>query len=303
MAYATTTELRDYLDQVSEYGQQRITISGSPSGGTFTLTYEGAATSALAYNATATQVQAALRAITAIGSSGVNVSGKPGGPWLAKFQGVLATDAALMSATSSLTGGSSPSIAVAAAKDRVLQRALDDATQIIDTLLGAPRGASPGSLFPTAGSPSTRVVYGDGTDYLLPPAFVAGSVTTVTAPTGYTVPAYTVIDGVLIVTRDGLMGPLFGSEALTGRLYTPLGGWLAGVPYTVAATFGYSATPDDIKEACLEIAVDLYRFRDAGSIKMVGVEGAGVVSGKGLPPTAKIILDKRLADASFPGAW
>lgn len=295
MAYATTTELRDYMDQVPEYGQQRITISGSPSSGTFTLTYEGSATSALTYNATATQVQTALRAITAIGSGGVNVTGKPGGPWLAKFQGTLATDAALMSATSSLTGGSSPSIAVAAAKDRVLQQALDGATSIIDTLLGV--------TFPTASSPGTRIVYGDGTDYLIPPAFVASSVTAVTAPTGYTVPDYTAIDGILIVTRNDLIGPLYGSESLAARLYSPLGGWLAGVPYTVAATYGYSAVPDDIKEACLEIAVDLYRFKDAGSIKMVGVEGAGVVSGKGLPPTAKIILDKRLAQLVAPGVW
>lgn len=295
MTYATTAELRDYLDQVPEYGQQRITISGSPSGGTFTLTYESTATGALAYDATATAVQTALRAITAIGSSGVNVTGKPGGPWLAKFQGALSTDAALMSAASSLTGGTSPSIAVAAAQDTRLQRVLDRATAIIDTLLGV--------TFPASSSPSTQVVYGDGTDYLKPAAFVTGSITSVTAPSGYTVPDYTIANGVLIVTRDSLMGPQFGGESLAGQFFAPFGGWLAGVPYTVAATFGYSATPDDIKEACLEIAVDLWRFRDAGSIKMVGVEGAGVVSGKGLPPTAKAIIDARLAAASLPGVW
>lgn len=296
MAYATTVELRDYLDQVPEYGQQRLTVTGSPSGGTFTVTYDGAATAALAYNATATAVQTALRAIAAIGSTGVNVTGKPGGPWLAKFQGALATDAPLLVlGANSLTGGTSPSLTIAAAQDARLQKILDRATAIIDTYLGV--------AFPASGSPSTRIVYGDGTDYLVPPAFVTGSVTAVTAPTGYTVPTYTVIDGVLIITRDGLMGPLYGSESLSARLYAPLGGWLAGVPWTVAATFGYSATPDDIKECCLEIAVDLYRFRDAGSIKMVGVEGAGVVSGKGLPPTAKIILDRRLVNLSVPGVW
>lgn len=295
MSYASIAELRDYLDQVPEYGQQRITISGAPTGGTFTLTYEGVATSALNHNATATAVQTALRAIGAIGSSGVKVTGPPGGPFLARFQGDLATDAALMTASSSLTGGSTPGVAVAAAQDARLQKLLDRATQIIETLLGF--------SFPAAEEDAEYVAYGDGTDYLLLPAFVAGSVTLVEAPDGYTVPDYIEQGSALVVTRGGIIGSLYGSEALAGRLYGLAGGWLSGVPYTVTATFGYASTPDDIKEACLEIAVDLFRFRDAGSIKMVGVEGAGVVSGKGIPPTAKAILDKRLLDASVPGVW
>lgn len=295
MSYATIAEFRDYLDQLPEYGQQRITVTGSPSGGTFTLAYEGVATGAIAYNATATAVQTALRAHAAIGVSGVKVSGPPGN-WLAKFQGDLATDAGPLSlGTNSLTGGTSPSVTVAVASDARIQKVLNRATQIIDTVLGL--------SFTLSDAPGNSIVYGDGTDYLVPPAFVAGSVTAVTAPSGYTVPAYSAIDGVLIVTRDGLMGPLYGSEALAGRLYQLLGGWLPGVPYTVAATFGYSAIPADIVEACLEIAVDLWRFKDAGSIKVVGVEGAGMVTGKGLPATAKAILDARLARASFPGVW
>jgi hypothetical protein len=295
MSYATIAEFRDYLDQLPEYGQQRITVTGSPSGGTFTLAYEGVATGTIAPNATATAVQTALRAHAAIGSSGVKVSGPPG-DWLAKFQGDLATDAGPLSlGTNSLTGGTSPSVTAAAASDARIQKVLDRATQIIDTVLGV--------SFSLSDAPGSSIVYGDGTDYLVPPAFVAGSVTAVTAPSGYTVPAYSAIDGVLIVTRDGLIGPLYGAQALTGRLYQPLGGWLPGVPYTVAATFGYSAIPADIVEACLEIAVDLWRFKDAGSIKVVGVEGAGMVSGKGLPATAKTILDARLARAIFPGVW
>lgn len=296
MSYATTAELRDYLDQVPEYGQQRLTITGSPAGGTFTLTYEGTASAALNHNATATAVQAALRAIAAIGSTGVNVTGRPGGPWLAKFQGALATDAALLAlGTNSLTGGTTPSITIAAAQDARLQKILDRATAIIDTYLGV--------TFPTAEEDAEQVVYGDGTDYLVPPAFVAGSASLVEAPASYTVPDYIEQGAALVVTRNSLLGTLHGAQALGGRLHTPLGGWLAGVPYTVTATFGYAAIPDDIKEACLEIAVDLFRFKDAGSIKMVGVEGAGVVSGKGLPATAKIILDRRLADLSVPGVW
>lgn len=295
-SYCTPADLREYLDQLPEYGQQRITVTGSPAGGTFTLLYEGVATAAIAYNATATAVQTALRAHAAIGSGGVNVSGPPGN-YLAKFQGTLATDAGPLSlGTNSLTGGTAPSVTVQVAGDARLQKVLDRATAIIDTYLGQGFALS-------SGTPGTQIVYGDGTDFLEPPPFVAGSVTLVTAPTGYSVPIYTVVDGILIVTRDGLQGTLYNSETIAGRLYNPIGGWLAGVPYTVAATFGYSAIPDDIKEACLEIAVDLWRFRDAGSIKAVGVEGAGMVSGKGIPATAKAILDARVAAAGFPGVW
>lgn len=295
MSYATVANLREYLDQLPNYGSQRITVTGSPTGGTFTLVYEGVATGAIAYNATATTVQTALRAHAAIGSSGVKVIGPPA-TWLAQFQGTLATDAGpLTLGTNSLTGGTAPSVTIAPALDALLQRILDRATAMIDTYLGF--------SFTLSGAAGTQIVYGDGTDYLEPPAFVAGSVTAVTVPTGYTAPSYTVQNGVLIVTRDSLLGTLYGSEALAGRLYSPLGGWLSGVPYTVAATYGYSAIPVDIVEACLEIAVDLWRFKDSGSIKAVGVEGAGMVSGKGLPATAKAILDARLLRESYPGAW
>lgn len=295
MSHATLAQLREYLDQLPNYGQQRITVTGSPAGGTFTLAYEGVASAAIAHNATATALQTALRGITAIGSSGVKAIGPPGA-WLAQFQGVLASDAGPLSlGTNSLTGGTAPSVTIAPALDAVLQRVLDRATQIIDTYLGFG--------FTLSGAVGTRVVYGDGTDYLEPPAFVSGSVTGVTVPTGYTAPAYTVVDGVLIVTRDSLLGGMYAAETIAGRLYNPIGGWLAGVPYTIAATFGYSAIPTDIVEACLEIAVDLWRFKDAGSIKAVGVEGAGMVSGKGLPATARAILDARLLRESFPGVW
>lgn len=47
-----------------------ITVANA-TGGTFTLTYEGQTTSALAYNADATAVQTALRALTRIGATGI----------------------------------------------------------------------------------------------------------------------------------------------------------------------------------------------------------------------------------------
>jgi hypothetical protein len=293
MSYATVAQLREYLDQLPAYGQQRAAVSGSPTGGTFTLLYEDVATAAIAYNASATTVQTALRAIAAIGSN-VKVTGAPG-DYLIQFAGALSTDAGPITlGTNSLTGGTAPTVAVTVANDALLQRLLDRATAIIDTYLGF--------SFDTSAI-GTAIVYGDGTDFLRPPAFVTGSITGVTTLDSYTVPDYTVIDGVLIATRSDVLGTLYAAQSLGGRDYAPIGAWLAGVPYTVAGTFGYTDPPEDIAEACLAIAVDLWRFKDAGSIKVVGVEGAGMVTGKGLPATAKTILDLWLARAAYPGVY
>lgn len=92
---------------------QTVTITGSPTGGTFTLTYSGQTTSGIAYNAAASAVQSALAALSNIGSGNVAVTGSAGGPYTVTFQGSLAhTNVAQMTATSSLTGGTSPNVSV-----------------------------------------------------------------------------------------------------------------------------------------------------------------------------------------------
>ena len=69
-------------------------------------------------------------------------------------------------------------------------------------------------------------------------------------------------------------------------------GWLSGLPYTVSATFGYTTVPADIVECCLEIAVRIWRGRDAGFSDVVGVEGSGAVGYNGaLPAMVKRVLD------------
>lgn len=57
---------------------QLIKFGGTVSGGTFTLTYNGQTTTAIAYNAAASAVQAALQALSNIGSGNVLVTGGPG---------------------------------------------------------------------------------------------------------------------------------------------------------------------------------------------------------------------------------
>src|SRR5258708_7146908 len=68
---------------------QRVTVNGSPGGGTFSLVLDGHETAAVAYNAAASVLQTALRALTNIGPGGCSVSGSAGGPYTVTFSGNL----------------------------------------------------------------------------------------------------------------------------------------------------------------------------------------------------------------------
>jgi hypothetical protein len=94
---------------------QTVTVTGAPTGGTFTLTWSGQTTAAIAYNATAAAVQSALEALSNIAPGDVIVTGAAGGPYTVTFVGVNAgTDVAQMTASGAgLTGGTTPSVTVA----------------------------------------------------------------------------------------------------------------------------------------------------------------------------------------------
>lgn len=91
---------------------QTVTITGSPTGGTFTLSFKGQTTAGIAFNATAAAVQSALEALSTIGAGNVLGGGGPlpGTPVTVTFQGTLVSkDVELMTANSAgLTGGTSP---------------------------------------------------------------------------------------------------------------------------------------------------------------------------------------------------
>lgn len=97
--------------------KQTVTITGGPTGGTFTLTYAGQTTSAIAYNATAATVEAALEALSTIGQGNVQVTGNAGGPYTVEFVGQLQNQnvAAMTADGSSLTGGTTPGVTIATA--------------------------------------------------------------------------------------------------------------------------------------------------------------------------------------------
>jgi hypothetical protein len=95
---------------------QTISISGTPTGGSFALVFGGQST-VLIFSASAATVQTALQAMSSIGSGNITCTGGPlpGTPVVCTFAGTKATGKqALMTAFSgALTGGSSPTVTVA----------------------------------------------------------------------------------------------------------------------------------------------------------------------------------------------
>lgn len=96
---------------------QTLTITGTPTGGTFRLTFNGVETANIAYNANAAAVQSALEAISSIGTGNVLCGGGalPGTPVTITFQGALAAEPQnLITVTNAaFTGGTAPAGAVA----------------------------------------------------------------------------------------------------------------------------------------------------------------------------------------------
>lgn len=105
-------------ETISTTGQetQAVTITGAPTGGTFTLTYAGQTTTGIAYNATAAAVRTALEALSNLDAGDVTVSGSAGGPYTVTF--TSGADVAQMTASATgLTGGTTPAVTVTTAAD------------------------------------------------------------------------------------------------------------------------------------------------------------------------------------------
>jgi len=95
---------------------QTITISGTPTGGTFQLRFLGENTEAIKYNATAAEVQAALRALPSVGGN-VKCSGGPlpGTGVVVEFVEYFAKtlEPLIEVSTTTLTGGTTPKVEIA----------------------------------------------------------------------------------------------------------------------------------------------------------------------------------------------
>lgn len=121
-SYGNTTGAADpgenflNLTEPSRNKKQTVAISGHPTGGTFTLTFQGQTTTDIAYDATKATVQSALEALSNIAPGDVAVTGGPGPDtaWIVEFKGTYAnTDVEMMVPSSgSLTGGLTPRVQV-----------------------------------------------------------------------------------------------------------------------------------------------------------------------------------------------
>lgn len=107
------------------------TVTVTATGGTFTLSFGGSTTAALAFNAAAATVRAALEALPSIGGGNVTVTGGPGGTaaYTVTFSDELG-NVEQMTANGAALTGTAPSVTVAtttqgaAPPDRFIQHAL-----------------------------------------------------------------------------------------------------------------------------------------------------------------------------------
>lgn len=180
------------------------------------------------------------------------------------------------------------------ADESLIGEMLEAATAIIDQYVGYSFGTA-------AAEASELVVYGDGTDYLALPAYVAGSLTTVEGPSG-AITTYVERDGLLIAADGAGNVPVRRPPGiLDSRTY--VAGWSEGVPYTVTARWGVAAVPADIREACIQIAGRLWQGRNAGYSDVIGVEGEGTFAyQRALPNLVKMTLDSYKERSSL-GVW
>lgn len=175
-------------------------------------------------------------------------------------------------------------------RDTFLQACLDEATSIITTELGYTL---------TAAAAGTQTVYGTGTVWLPLPRFTPDSVSLVEQLNGYAVPDYVESGSALRITDSSGVYSIAPYPQLTPR-YGYGATWLPGVPYTVTATFGVSA--DDLVAArlcCLEIAVQLFRFKDAGGSSVIGTEAAVETVRNEYSPIVKRMLGHLRRDYSL----
>lgn len=115
-AAAALATLKDASGAGGANEVQTVTITGAPTGGTFTLTFSGETTAGIAYNATTAAVVAALEALPNIAVGEVAVAGGPlpGTAVTVTFQaGLGKRDQPQMTASGAgLTGGITPAVAV-----------------------------------------------------------------------------------------------------------------------------------------------------------------------------------------------
>lgn len=135
-----------------------LATSGSPTGGTVTLTLtkSDAITTSLAYNANAAAIQAALRALPTIGAAGVTVTGS--GPFTVTFAGELGNKNVplITLEANALTGGTNPGVTIVETTPGVDGTSAEVQTV---TITGSPTGGTFVLGFKTNSTTSPAIAY------------------------------------------------------------------------------------------------------------------------------------------------
>lgn len=116
-------------------------------------------------------------------------------------------------------------------------RAIDDYLEVIAGYFTPPSAAS------------VKTLKGTGDSFIILPMPLSGTVT-ITADGDVTIPNFTVVEGVRLRTLQ------------ENDLPSPYIVWEAGTYYLINGTWGYAATPAQIREACLQLVIHFWRGRD-----------------------------------------
>lgn len=159
----------------------------------------------------------------------------------------------------------SHSATVTALPPAELEALIEQASRMFDLECNVPEGYFNPVPIPV---PTTKTIYGNGTNYLSLPPYIPGSLDTdIALPDGYTVPTYTELNGHLVINSGGVLPPFY-------RFHNCLwSGWQSGVAITVSAIWGYRETPPDVKLAVIELVLNLWRETDPAQVKLIGIEG------------------------------
>lgn len=152
------------------------------------------------------------------------------------------------------------------------------------------------------GSATSRDFWGNGTNYLKLDPYLTGSITTVTMPTGFTVPTYTEKrnnDGDFFLIRTyGDNGSRYSAadrgahfDLFTAEFFgVDHIGWRDGIKHTVTAKWGWDVTPPEVVEAVAEWVIATLNSRDQKFARAVALDGGPVLT-SAMPERTKLVAD------------
>lgn len=137
---------------------QTITITGTPTGGSFNLFFGGVLIGTIAYNATAAQVKTLLEAFFGVGPVTTSGGPFPGTPVVVTFQNEAGgRNQVVFTTTAAFTGGASPAVAVAHTTPGKPAGGYFDA--YVDTVVDPAKAVL---KYPIVTDPLGNVVFGSG---------------------------------------------------------------------------------------------------------------------------------------------